>query len=114
MAPCSHYTLVHAPVRTPAIPPRPRPHALARPPAASGPRQFVEEKHVLRREEKQDVPGWLWGTAYVVVGALFASLFAAVAAGYSVAGGTGPGGSGGSGPTGRAPRAARRLVGAGA
>ncbi len=104
------HDLAAAPVYLPADPAIPADEY----PAASGPRQFVEEKHVLRREEKQDVPGWLWGTAYVVVGALFASLFAAVATGYSVAGGTGPGGSGGSGPATRAPRIVRRLVGAGA
>ena len=41
---------------------------------------------MLRREEKQDVPGWLWGAGYGVVGSLFLALFATVAAGYSFAG----------------------------
>jgi hypothetical protein len=81
-------------------------------PATSGPRDFVEEKHILRREEKQDVPGWLWGTAYAVVGSLFAGLFAAVAVGYTAAGRPGSGGPGGTGPALRAPRVVRRLVGA--
>jgi hypothetical protein len=75
----------------PAIPAEERP-------ATTGPRRIVEEKHIMRREERQDVPGWLWGAAYVVVGGLFAALFAAVALGYSFAG--------------RASTAARRPVGA--
>ena len=75
--------------------------------------EIVEEKLILRREEKQGVPGWLWGTAYAVVGGLFLGLFATVAVGYSAAGRSGPGGPGrGSGV--RAPKVVRRLVGAGA
>ena len=55
-------------------------------PAVSGPRDLVAEQVVLRREEKQDVPDWLWGAGYGVVGSLFLALFATVAAGYSFAG----------------------------
>lgn len=54
-------------------------------PAVDGPRDFVEEKLILRREEKPDVPGWLSGSAYAVVGVLFAGLFVAIAAGYRAA-----------------------------
>jgi hypothetical protein len=75
----------------PAIPAQERP-------ATTGPRRIVEEKHIMRREEREGVPGWLWGAAYVVVGGLFAALFAAVAVGYAVAG--------------RTSTAARRPVGA--
>jgi len=83
--------------------------------ATSGPRELVEEKHILRREEKQGVPGWLWGTAYAVVGGLFLGLFATVAVGYSAAGRSGPGGPGAPGSSlRRAPKAVRRLAGAGA
>lgn len=105
----------------PAIPAEERP-------ATTGPREIVPEKEILRREEKQGVPGWLWGTAYTVVGGLFAGLFATVAVGYSVAGRRTPagGGTGGTGGTGRpagaaagtspgsasrAPRGNRRPVG---
>jgi hypothetical protein len=88
--------------------------------ATTGPRRIVEEKHILRREEKQGVPGWLWGTAYGVVGTLFAGLFATVAIGYSAAGRRTPGTPrtpstpGTPGAAARAPRIVRRLVGAGA
>ncbi|MGB2712310.1 MAG: hypothetical protein WBC33_12450, partial [Conexibacter sp.] len=30
-------------------------------------RAFQPDRHVLQRERKQDVPGWLWGTAGAVV-----------------------------------------------
>ena len=76
------HTLVAAPVYLPADPAIPAEEH----PAASGARELVEERHILRREEKQGVPGWLWGTAYLVVGGLFFGLFALVGIGYSVAG----------------------------
>ncbi|HET7532090.1 MAG TPA: hypothetical protein VFJ83_03005 [Nocardioidaceae bacterium] len=103
------HELAAAPVYLPADPAIPAAgHA-----ATSGPRELVEEKLILRREEKQGVPGWLWGTAYAVVGGLFLGLLATVAVGYSAAGRSGPGGPGrGSGV--RAPKVVRRLVGAGA
>lgn len=88
----------------PAIPAEERP-------ATTGPREIVPEKEILRREEKHGVPGWLWGTAYTVVGGLFAGLFATVAVGYSVAGRRTPGGPG-AGSTPRTPGVVRRLVGA--
>jgi hypothetical protein len=99
--------LAAAPVYLPADPAIPaEEHA-----ATSGPRELVEEKLILRREEKHGVPGWLWGAGYGVVGGLFAALFATVAVGYSVA--SRPGFSG-RGTPGRlpAPRVVRRLVGA--
>jgi hypothetical protein len=110
------HTLAAAPVYLPADPAIPAEET----PATTGPRELVAEKHILRREEKQGVPGWLWGTAYGVVGTLFAGLFTIVAVGYSAAGrpGTGggpgrPGGAPGRAPS-RTPRLVRRVVGAGA
>ncbi|HLN75598.1 MAG TPA: hypothetical protein VK204_01055 [Nocardioidaceae bacterium] len=100
------HDLAAAPVYLPADPAIP---AKAYP-ATSGPRKFVEEKAILRREEKQGVPGWLWGAAYGVIGVLFAGLFGTVAVGYSVASrrpAAGPGAQ-----SGRAPKLVRRLVGA--
>ncbi|HJR37873.1 MAG TPA: hypothetical protein VJ819_05760, partial [Nocardioidaceae bacterium] len=71
-------------------------------PAVDGPRALAEEAEILRREEKDGVPGWLWGTAYVVVGGLFFGLFALVGAGYAAAGRPGP--------SDRTTSATRRLV----
>jgi hypothetical protein len=101
------HDLAAAPVYLPADPAIPAEAY----PAASGPRELVEEKLVLRREEKQDVPGWLWGAGYAVVGGLFLGLFATVAVGYSAAGRSTPRGPGAPGTGGRAPRAVRRLSG---
>jgi hypothetical protein len=95
--------LAAAPVYLPADPAIPAP-AYA---AVSGPRELVEERVIMRREEKQGVPGWLWGTAYVVVGGLFLALFATVAAGYALAGRRGA-----LDPGSAAPRLGRRPVGA--
>jgi hypothetical protein len=39
-------------------------------------RTFVADSRVLQRERKDDVPGWLWGAAGLVVLALFAALLA--------------------------------------
>jgi hypothetical protein len=75
------HSLVAAPVYLPADPAIPAPEV----PAVAGARELVEESHILRREEKPNVPGWLWGTAYAVVGGLFLLLFVLVAVGYSVA-----------------------------
>jgi hypothetical protein len=96
------HDLAAAPVYLPADPAIPAEEH----PAVSGPRDLVEEKLILRREEKQDVPGWLWTTGYGVVGLLFGGLFATVAVGYTVAGRRGP-----TAP--KAPRVVRRPVGAG-
>ncbi len=100
------HDLAAAPVYLPADPAIPAKEY----PAASGPRRLVEEKVIMRREEKQGVPGWLWGTGYAVVGVLFTGLFGTVAVGYTLASRRPPTGSGA--PGGRAPRLVRRLVGA--
>ncbi|MGZ4437033.1 MAG: hypothetical protein ACXVW6_05305 [Nocardioidaceae bacterium] len=73
-------------------------------PAVDGARPFVEEKTVLRREEKPGVPAWLWDAAYAVVGGLFLLLFAFVAVGYAAA-------ARGAGRTLPLPRPVRRLAG---
>jgi hypothetical protein len=105
------HALAAAPVYLPADPAIPAEAY----PAASGPRELVEEKLILRREEKQGVPGWLWGTAYTVVGGLFLGLFGTVAVGYSLAGRpSGRGGGPGSRPErSRVTAMTRRLAGAG-
>lgn len=104
------HQLSAAPVHMPADPAVP---AEAFPPR-SGERELVEEKLILRREERHDAPTWMWATGYSVVGMLFAALFATVAVGYTLAGRGRPGGPGGpSGArAGRTPAVARRLVGA--
>ncbi|WP_158885408.1 hypothetical protein [Amycolatopsis anabasis] len=44
-------------------------------PAVSGvTRDFVEEKKLLRPEEKDGVPGWLWTSGYLVVGLVFLAM----------------------------------------
>ncbi|HEX6876985.1 MAG TPA: hypothetical protein VF165_15100 [Nocardioidaceae bacterium] len=103
------HELAAAPVYLPADPAIPAKEY----PAVSGPRPFVQEKVIMRREEKQGVPGWLWGAAYVVVGGLFLGLFATVAVGYSAAGGDRKGSGRPRGDAVRAPRVVRRLVGSG-
>ncbi len=100
------HALAAAPVYLPADPAIPAKEY----PAVSGPRRLVEEKVIMRREEKQGVPGWLWGAGYGVVGVLFTGLFGTVAVGYSLASRRRPAGSGDRGV--RAPRIVRRLVGA--
>jgi MFS family permease len=104
------HELAAAPVYLPADPAIPAEEYAP----VSGSRPFVEEKVIMRREEKQGVPGWLWGAAYVVVGGLFLGLFTTVAAGYSAAGRGGFGSGGTSAPSARAPRIVRRLARAGA
>jgi len=86
------HTLLAAPVYLPADPAIP---AEAVPAVDGAQREFVEERLILRREERHDVPGWLWGAAYLVTGGLFFTLFALVAVGYTLAGRTaGAGGPG--------------------
>lgn len=104
------HDLAAAPVYLPADPAIPADEV----PAVSGSRELVEEKLILRREEKQDVPGWLWTLGYGVVGTLFAGLFASVAMGYTVAGRPGRGPGSPTSGTARRPGLVRRLVGAGA
>jgi hypothetical protein len=55
-------------------------------PATNGPRDFIEEKLILQREVKPDVPMGLWSVAYFVVGLVFMALFGSVAVAYAVAG----------------------------
>lgn len=42
-------------------------------------REFVTDKQVLMREQRTDVPGWLWTLGYVAVFAIYLALFAAMA-----------------------------------
>lgn len=81
------HTQVSAPVYMPADPAVPVPAY----DAASGPRDFIEEKLILQRELRDDAPVWWWSVAYVIVALVFAGLFAAVALAYSVAGRPGRG-----------------------
>ncbi len=73
-----------APIYAPADPAADAPAITAGP----GPREFMSEIEFLQRERKSDTPAVLWTVAYVVVGlifagmwALFAWLYAAAAAG---------------------------------
>lgn len=75
------HTLVAAPVYLPADDAIPVPAY----PAVDGPRAFVEEATILRREEKIDVPAWIWGTAYAVTGGTFLALFGLVGVGVTMA-----------------------------
>lgn len=51
------------------------------PATATFARPFVPDWHVLQRERKRDVPGWLWGVAGLTVLALSSVLLVALAAG---------------------------------
>jgi hypothetical protein len=44
------------------------------PALASTTRAFQPDRHVLQRERRQDVPGWLWGVAGLVVLAITSAL----------------------------------------
>ena len=46
------------------------------PASASFTRELVPDHETLQRERKDDVPGWLWAAAYLVVGFFFAALIA--------------------------------------
>ena len=48
--------------------------ARAVPALASATRAFQPDRHVLQRERRQDVPGWLWGVAGLVVFGITSSL----------------------------------------
>jgi len=74
-------TLVAAPVFMPADEAIP----VGEYPLASGPREFVQEAKILRREEKPGVATWISGTSYAVVGGAFLSLFVLAAAGVTLA-----------------------------
>jgi len=67
-----------------------------------GPRQFVSERSILQREQKKDVPLWLWTFGYLSVAVVFAVLFWVVAAAYTRAGR----------PSEPTPRRSRDLAGA--
>jgi hypothetical protein len=76
------HALVSAPLYLPADPAIPAPEV----PAVQGAqREFVVEKHILRREEKKDVPTWLWAAGYAITFALFGLVFALIAAAYTLA-----------------------------
>ncbi|MDQ4085021.1 MAG: hypothetical protein M3165_04310 [Actinomycetota bacterium] len=76
------HTMVSVPIYLPADPAIPA-HEV---PAVQGAdREFVAEKHILRREEREDVPPWLWATGYAVTFALFGLVFALIAAAYALA-----------------------------
>jgi hypothetical protein len=76
------HSMVAAPVYLPADPAIPA----AAVPAVDGARPLQPESEILRREEKPDVPAWLWTTGYVVVGAVFLALVGIVGAGYAATG----------------------------
>jgi hypothetical protein len=74
------HSLASVPLYLPADPAIPAPEV----PAVQGAeRDFVVEKHILRREEKKGVPGWLWAMGYTVTFALFGLVFALIAAAYA-------------------------------
>ncbi|MDQ4084831.1 MAG: hypothetical protein M3165_03360, partial [Actinomycetota bacterium] len=76
------HRMASVPVYLPADPAIPAPQV----PAVQGAdREFVVEKHILRREEKKGVPGWLWATGYAVTFALFGLVFALIGAAYALA-----------------------------
>jgi hypothetical protein len=91
------HSMVAAPVYLPADPAIPAVEV----PATDGDRALQPEAEILRREEKPDVPTWLWAAGYLVVGGVFLTLVGIVGAGYAAAGR----------PTGAAPGTARRGVG---
>lgn len=64
-------TLTAIPVSMPADAAIPVP---AVPALANATRAFEPDRHVLQRERKQDVPGWLWGVAGLVVLGITSSL----------------------------------------
>jgi len=75
------HTLVAAPAYLPADDAIPVPaYELA-----NGPRGFVQESTILRREAKPGVPAGLTGAAYALVGALFLALFGVIGAGVTAA-----------------------------
>jgi len=75
------HTLVAAPVYLPADDAIP----VSAYRLASGPRDFVQESKILRRETKPGVPAGLAGASYALVGALFLALFGIIGAGVTAA-----------------------------
>jgi hypothetical protein len=76
------HDLLAAPIFMPADAAIPAPEV----PAVSDTRAFVQESLILRREQKPDLPGWLWGVGYGVVGTVFLVLFGVTGLGYVLAG----------------------------
>jgi hypothetical protein len=75
------HTLVSAPIALPADDAIPVPaYALS-----DGPRDFVAEQKILRREERTDVPNWMWSTAYAITGVMFLAIFLVIGAGVTAA-----------------------------
>ncbi|MGH3317262.1 MAG: hypothetical protein ACRDO0_14055 [Nocardioidaceae bacterium] len=74
------HSMVSAPVFLPADPAIPAPELSAEQGAE---REFVTESEILRREERKDVPAWLWATGYTVTFALFGFVFALIGAAYA-------------------------------
>jgi len=76
------HTMVSVPIYLPADPAIPA----AEVPAVQGAhRAFVTESDILRREERQDVPSWLWAAGYAVTFALFGLVFALIGVAYALA-----------------------------
>jgi hypothetical protein len=76
------HTLVAVPIYLPADAAIPAPAYAPQ----DGPRHFVSEHSILQREQKQDVPLWLWSFGYLSVAVVFVVLFWVVAAAYTRAG----------------------------
>ena len=75
------HTLIAAPIYLPADEAIPvSEYALA-----DGPRDFVAESKILRREEKPGVAPWISSLSYAVVGGLFLMLFVLIGAGVTLA-----------------------------
>ena len=74
------HSMVSAPVFLPADAAIPAPEVSAEQGAE---REFVTESEILRREERKDVPAWLWATGYTVTFALFGFVFALIGAAYA-------------------------------
>jgi hypothetical protein len=54
-------------------------------------RSFIADRKILQRERKKDVPGWLWGTAYLIIFAIFLVLIGMLGWGLVRLAGGGPG-----------------------
>ena len=76
------HTMVSAPIYLPADPAIPAPEVSA---VDGAHRDFVTEKEILRREERKDVPAWLWAAGYATTFALFGLVFALIGAAYALA-----------------------------
>ena len=77
------------PLRMPADAAIPAPEV---PPPGARERTFVGDRTLLQRERKQDVPGWLWGVASLVVLAISVTLLGTLAWGLARVARSGEGG----------------------